>query len=223
MSRTAPGALWAVFIVGFGLTIASAWTVYREFLPLLQSGTTAASKTSALVARAIVPGPSYRSKLLVLNSCNDALNSVEGAVLPLDERRALLSHCSEIAHAVVATTPTYSLAWYVGALAAEGMGELGKMEAGLVQSQLTAPSQGWLALSRAIVATRHVSELSAEANASLDQDLAVLARSQRGVVWLAGQYLGSSQLAERIASVVETLPDEQQRQFLGSVRRQSQR
>lgn len=212
---------WALAIGGLAFAIASAVTVYAEFMPLTKVGVTMRGKVDALVGQAIATGPSYRSKLLVLNSCNEALSSLEAAALPSEQLQSLYAHCGQIAQAIAAAEPSFSLAYYVEALIAEGQGDLDALNRHLAQSQRTAPGQGWLALSRAIVAARHLDRLDDEAAVALDHDIATLIRSGRGADWLAHSYVGGGPLAERITTIIERLPDDQQRRFLRTVRRLS--
>mgnify|MGYP003634607349 CR=1 FL=1 len=210
---------WALAAGGLALAIASGVTVYAELMPLIRLGVTTPGKVDSLSEAVIAPGPSYRSKLLVLNACNESLNSLDAATLPPERLQSLQEHCGAVARAVEAVEPSYSLAYYVQALIAEARGEAAPLSVNLMRSQWTAPGQGWLALSRAIVAARHLEQLDSDALLALDSDIATLTRSGRGSEWLAQSYNRGGALAERIISIVERLPSDQQMRFLDNVRR----
>ena len=216
-SRNPSGPLALVLVAGI-LLVSSAITVYAEFVPLSQVGTTLQEKVSALSTGAIVPGPSYRSKFRVLSDCNQALNSFEGNLLPTDQRHGLLDNCQHIARAVLVDEPSYSLAWYIDALAAEGLVDSATLSASLAQSQQTAPHQEWLARSRAILAERHLETLTPSAVSAYHQDLALLVQSSLGSAWVAQRYVSDPSFRDLITTIVEQLPAEAQRQFLGAVR-----
>ena len=205
-------------LVAGALLVGSGMTSYAEFVPLLQGGTTLQEKVSALADKAIAPGPSYRSKFAVLSDCNQALNSFEGNLLPLDQRQSLLGNCRDIAQAILVGEPSYSLAWYVDALAAEGLGDTTTLGNSLTRSQQTAPRQEWLARSRAILAERHLDSLSPATLTAYHDDLALLVQSSLGATWVAQRYRSDPGFRELITTIVEQLPAAAQRQFLGAVR-----
>ena len=187
-------------------------------MPFLRLGTTLDDKVAVLSAGVVVPGPSYRSKLLVLNDCNTALNSFEGNLLPSKERQSLLNNCKTVARLVLLEEPTYSLAWYIDALAAEGLGDTATINTSLVQSKRMNPRQEWLAESRAILADRHIATLDDLAMASYHEDLALLVQSQRGARWVGRRYVSDPEFREVITTIVEQLPVAEQRRFLSAVR-----
>ena len=209
---------WVLLTVAAALMVGSAITAYAEFMPLLKIGTVMDQKVASLAAELVVPGPSYRSKFRVLDDCNAALNSLEGNLLAPEPRQSLLNNCKSVARMVLAEEPTYSLAWYVDALAAEGLGDDATISTSLAQSQRMTPRQEWLARSRAILAERHMATLSAEAEEAYHQDLALLVQSRLGAAWVAQRYVTDPEFREMITAIVEQLPAAAQRQFLSAVR-----
>ena len=209
---------WALLIGAAILAVGSAVTSYAEFTPLLRLGTSLDQRVAALSGAAILPGPSYSSKYRVLIDCNQALNSLEGNLLPPEPRQGLLNNCRQIARTVLAEEPSYSLAWYIDALAAEGLRDEATVSASLSRSQQSAARQEWLSRARAILAERHLDTLSPEAVTAYHADLALLVQSRLGSTWVARRYVSDPAFRGLITGIVEQLPSAAQRQFLRAVR-----
>src|SRR5690606_11307675 len=163
--------LWPAVVVATTLTLGSATVAYREFVPLLEGGTTLSGKLAALSAAPIEPGPSFRSKLLVVDDCAAAMNSFALASLDAEAQTRVFQHCRAVATAIVEEAPTYSYAWYVVALASEAEYDLTAMEQALLQAQTTSPHQEGLAYHRLILAFRHFNDLGQAAQHALASDV----------------------------------------------------
>jgi hypothetical protein len=209
--------LWPAVVVATTLTLGSATVAYREFVPLLEGGTTLSGKLAALSAAPIEPGPSFRSKLLVVDDCAAAMNSFALAALDAEAQTRVFQHCRAVATAIVEEAPTYSYAWYVVALASEAEYDLTAMEQALLQAQTTSPHQEGLAYHRLILAFRHFNDLGQAAQHALASDVTVAARSERGLIWLAKRYLADPDSRALMISAIERTPANVQRRFLSAV------
>ena len=83
---------------------------------------------------------------------------------------------------ISATSPATSYAWFVKALAASETGDADSMNRALEQSRITGPFEEWIAEDRVELAERWYGNLTPSARAGHDEDLALLVRSQRGIV-----------------------------------------
>ncbi|WP_170848411.1 hypothetical protein [Devosia sp. YR412] len=200
------------------MTAGSAVTAYSEILPLFRSGSGIEQKLDALTAGALPSGPSYKSQMLVLSDCNAAVSSVQGQVLLPEARQAMLENCKEMAQSILAEEPSFSFAWFIDALVAEGQGNFDELNTSLVRSQLFGQRAQWLAQSRAMLALRNVGSLTPEALRAYEMDIATLAASDLGRRFLAQNYHLDADLQARATSVVETLSPDLQRQFVAAVR-----
>lgn len=204
------------------LAAGSAVTAYAEILPLFRSGSAIEQKLDALTAGALPPGPSYKSRMLVLSDCNAALSSAELNALAPDAKQAALQNCRRMADDILAQEPSFSFAWYIDAFVADRLGEFPAISTSLVQSQLTGARAQWLAQSRVYIASRNVTNLTPAALAAYKVDLATIVESNRSRPWLAEFYRQTPDAQALITDVVETLSPELQRRFVSAVRRASQ-
>lgn len=222
VDHSRPSSAWAIGGLAVILILASAATTYGELLPLFRSGALIEQKINVLVVDPLLPGPSYKSELLVLSDCNEALSSIAGNVLPPEPRQALLENCRSMARGVLADEPSFSFAWYIDALASEGLGDMTTVSSSLVQSQRTAARPQWLAQSRAYLASRNVDLLTPEARVAYEKDLATLVESDLSLPWLGQRYHRDLQFQALITDVVEKLSPEMQRRFVSAVRSSEQ-
>jgi hypothetical protein len=199
------------------LATAGGLVAFAEARPYFSGGVLAFERFQAIAEGRLVPGPSIASQRLVLDSCAHAMTSVYGRMQPSDRRTAVYAGCSRLADEVTMASPTFSYAWFVGALAAERLGDHEAMNSKLISSQVTGPTEQWIAELRADLAERHLSDLTPEARRGHDRDLMMLVSSDRGVRSMARRYTRDPEFRARIVPLVEAMPMEQQHRFLRSI------
>lgn len=164
-----------------------------------------------------------RTQQAALSSCQSALQtkkSLEMRYLPTDMQAQIGPHCREIALSAVADYPTDSYAWSVAALASADVQDWPAMNSYLVRSQLTGPTEQWIAQTRVTVAQDNWAMLDDAAIVAAERDLRLMVVSIRGIRQLALRYIGDLEFRERIEALVATMPEENQRRFVSVVRRE---
>lgn len=213
--RVAQGAM---LVVTLALATSGAAVAYVEAKAYLSAGIDPRERFDALATDSVDIGLSSASHTLFLNNCYEALTSVFSRLQPTASRNAVASNCLAEADRITAAEPANSFAWYVAALAAAKNDDIPAMNQRLGMSQSSGRSEQWIAELRANLAEDHLAALSPEARAGHDNDLSLLAQSQRGVSSIAQRYVRQADFRERITALVEKLPAWQQERFLEYVR-----
>lgn len=207
-----------IVVLSLALVAGGGWVGMREAAPYLRGGIDDAERFAALAERLPVPGPSIASERLVLDNCVRIISSLYARLQPADRKGAVARNCLEAADAITRRNPSSSYAWYVGALAAERLGDLAGMNARLQQSQQTGASEQWIAELRVPLAETHADHLTPEVRAAIDQDIRMLVDSTRGIASIAARYVAEEGFRERVTAIVETMPESDQRRFVSRVR-----
>jgi hypothetical protein len=182
------------------------------------SGGTDAAFFERLTTAPPSPAISYSGAEAILMRCE--LTATSAYVFRQDEAERIfaMAHCRDFAQQTLASMPSYSYGWYSLALFHLVLGDLEAGLEALSQSQRTGSNEQWVAERRVLLGELVLSELSADARAAHDTDLAMLAQSNRGVRAIAKRYIEVEDFRERITAIVETLPEEAQARFVGQVR-----
>ena len=85
-------------------------------------------------------------------------------------------------------------------------------------SQATGKASQWVAEQRVALAEYYREHLDERVLAGNDADLEMLVRSQRGIGSIATRYVNDPAFRERITAIVETMPEDIQRRFIGVLR-----
>jgi hypothetical protein len=184
-----------------------------DYGPVQDSGFRSKALTNTLDT-----GYSHYSAMRLMSSCASSLSSFEQQLARPQDQTAFAQKCKSFADAIIQTAPHHSFAWIVSAMSAQQAGDLGAMNAGLLKSQMIAPNEQWLAISRYQLASEHLDSLTPEAIAAYDADLALLAQSTFGVRAIAERYVSNPDFRDRITGIVSNLPNDTQRRFLNSVK-----
>lgn len=201
------------------LAAAGTVTAYQELDVFSAGGFGRADRFAALSAQGYHHSPSLLGKKLVLDACVEAISGIHGRMQPSDQRVRALEHCRHEAASIAAEAPSYSFAHYVGALAAAGLGDRDGFNASLLRSQITGPTEQWVAALRADLVETHFAAASADVLARHEADLRLLVASGRGITGLSDRYIDEPAFRERITAIVETMPEADQARFVSTVRR----
>jgi hypothetical protein len=217
-------AIWVMGGISAVMFVGGAAAMYVEGGSYLTGPLT---QSRAILAMDSIPLPlSAEAQREPLTTCFELLTAIptfDYLDLTEAEQARLPGICLAKADAIVAGTPSYSLAWYVGALSAALMGDWDGMNERLVRSQQTGQYEQWIGELRVALSEDYLPHLSAEASAGHDQDLEMLVQSGRGVQSIAARYVRDEAFRERITAIVETMSPLDQRRFLGNLRARASR
>lgn len=207
----------AILLLSLVLLGAGAWVGFREALPYFSRGIEDAERFTALAQAVPAPGPSIASERLILDNCVRTISSTYGRLQSAARKAEANGNCLKAADAAVRVNPSSSYAWYVGALSSALTGDIAGMNARLLRSQQTGPSEQWIAELRVPLAEDHLGDLTPDVRANHDSDLRMLVASTRGIASMADRYVRQADFRERITAIVETMPEEDQRRFVSRV------
>lgn len=207
----------AILVVSLALLGAGAWVGWREAAPYFNGGIEDTERFASLATRAPSPGLSIASERLVLDNCVRTIFSVYARLQPSGRKAEVNDNCLTAADAIAKRSPSFSYAWYVGALTSALNRDIAGMNARLLQSQVTAPTEQWIAELRVNLAEDHLVELTSAVRANHDRDLRMLVATVRGITSIADRYVGQADFRDRITAIVDTMPEDDQRRFVSVV------
>lgn len=218
-SRTTHGRLSVVILIALSILCAggAAAAVLLEVRPL---NLVVASNTERWQMLRRDPPPialSLASDRGLLDTCLSAVTSVYGRMRATDDRRAVAANCGHFAEASAAMMPSNSYAWYSAAHAAALGADSSRFEQYWLQSARTAPNEQWLAALRVVLLEDNPALATPALRDAERQDLALLVTSRRGISAIAKRYVAQRDFRERVVSVVEQMPQADQRRFLDAV------
>jgi len=206
------GLVLSLVLVGAG-----AFAAYSETRSYVGNGLTPGESFNALEAGGQGAGLSIASARLVLDNCYDAITGVYGRAQPTSRREAVGANCLKQADAITHAMPTHSFAWFVGALAALQLDQAAGFTDRLRQSQVTGPTEQWIAELRVGLAEDHFDLLPDDVRERNDRDLGLLVVSDRGIASIAQRYVDDPAFRERITVIVERLPERDQQRFVSTI------
>lgn len=203
------------------LTATGALALVIELGALFGAGHSQPTRMAAMAQGRPQVGYSTNSHMRVLEHCSEVLTDPrifdDGPAV----RETILSHCESQVTQVLVYAPTDGFAWWIRATLAAERNDIPGSFAALERSRQNAPHELWIALRRAQMDAFLEPVQTPHQREGQDSDLLVLARSYRGVRYLAQRYLEDTTFRERVVTLVETLPVDDQRRFLGHVRQAS--
>ena len=218
MKKSGRLGLIVVLAASMVLATAGAITAYQEFNVFVAGGISPASRFVALAGGAYRPGPSLLSKRLLLDTCLEAISGLYGRLQTAADRRAVLVRCLSEADTIVAGAPSFSYAWYIGALSAARLGDIAGFNTRMLRSQSSGPNEQWVAELRAELVEDHLEAATPTVLARHQADLRLLVSSRRGIAAISRRYVAVPGFRERIARIVETMPEADQARFVATVR-----
>jgi hypothetical protein len=156
-----------------------------------------------------------------LDTCLKILNQASLVPSPNDEVsgvNSLRRACLDIARNNISAAPASSNDWLIASSLAGQLGDADRSRAYLARSVATGPNEEWIAERRIRLAAAD-QPADPAITALLDQDLAMMLQSNRGIQQLAEIYVYDAAMRARIADVAETVPPFYQNRFLLSVRK----
>ena len=211
-------AYFLPILLSAGLIVASSFALVMESAPFKSNLASASERFFNLEQGLARSSLSVLGQRYLLNDCMEAISGPAGMAQPTARRMVMLNECQSLAMDIVADTPGFALAWYIGALASLELGQFDKFNFQLAAAQQTAPNEQWLARLRVELAEKNLEHLTLEVRAGNDADLRLLVQSRLGVASIASRYVAQSNFRERITAIVETLGEEEQRRFVSFVR-----
>lgn len=209
--------------LAFCVLALGAWTLAREAAQYLVTGTKI-ERIAALPDTPPFPGLALSTRQDNLRDCVYALNrrsSLQVRFISETFSESLPARCSAMALDAVEQMPTYSYGWYALAYTDALMNDWTAMNEHLYLAQQTGQASQWVAEQRVALAETYRPHLDERTLAGNDTDLTLLVRSQRGIGSIAARYIGDPAFRERITAIVETMPEDIQRRFIGVLRYQT--
>src|SRR4051812_37107925 len=138
-------ASWLVLASGSALIAAAAAAGYLEVRPLVATSGAPVEQAAALIAAPIAPPLSVSGQYAFLRACEALPWDLHVLLTPLENRKALLEACLNIADAISAGQPTSGFAWLVGAETAAELGKALDYHDRYVHAAGTAANEQWQA------------------------------------------------------------------------------
>ena len=154
----------------------------------------------------------------ILDACMYGMTGLIARASAPEYNAEYAKQCIAIADSVLKQDPTSSFAFAVRAHAKAVAGDFDGMNQDLVTSWQTGKNEQWIATNRNATAQAFSAKLNDAATKINDQDLAILVVSYTGIQSIARQYRDNPDFRDRIARIVSTLPELDQRRFVNSVR-----
>ena len=218
--RNNPAAL-ALASFGVALLALGAWVFAQEGgTYLLHADTAVTSINLRSEDDPIGLGIATRSE--VLRECDRTLRSeksFELMVLSTVKFEDLRQKCATIAQTIAEDSPVFSMAWAVAARAAAEAEDWPKMNQFYKASQQTSPNEQWIGRLRFEAADSFFDQLDDGSRALYNEDLAMLIRSNKGIPYIARQYVLDLAFRSRITTVLQTMSETDQRRYVSILRR----
>lgn len=205
-------------ITGLGLAAGGVWAGQRELAMFAMDRSSPGARMDSILATPALP-PSIESRREILNQCSVLVFSTYARARGEAAMGELVGHCAALAEQATSSDGANSLAWSLRARTAGLSGEFDAMNQALALSFATGRSEQWLADSRFATGEKFRSQLSAETSANHEADIRLMLASNLAIETLVREYLAKPDFRDRLVDLVDTLPEDAQRAFLGDVRR----
>ncbi|KQV44417.1 MULTISPECIES: hypothetical protein [unclassified Rhizobium] len=202
--------------------LASAYALSKELSPFLALPVEEAANAEAYASEDFGVGLSSYSREMVMKSCFRIVLGYTDLQLLYEPARNVVDKCRLRAAEVVERTPSDSFAWLVRAASSIRLVKVEEFNAALRNSQKTGPNEQWIARERIELAENFYGRTDDATKTTHETDLALMASSYRGVKVIARRYVSDPNFRARITTVVEKLPAERQRLFVGNVKKAMQ-
>ena len=210
-------------IVAIAVVVLAAIPITIEFRGLSGSGAIPRIQAQTVSRGQMLPGWSTIAHKRFANRCYVLLTGrlLHPGEAPLDPalNAEVRTGCAAGLESIVRHSPGDAVAWASLALVRAQTADVPGLLEALARSRATAPDELWVASRRVELAEPMLPFLSAADAQGHRQDMLVLAQSLRGVRQIASRYVTDLEFRDRIITLVETLPAEEQMRFLQNVRR----
>ena len=198
---------------GAFLVVAGLWGASQEAPPFFAEGWGERTVVTAMLSGTIHPAPSIQSQMGYLFNCQVALTSLSGRAQPTAARQQLAQKCLDGSDIITKSSPTFSAAWQMGALAAATLEDWPGMNWRLRQAYETGPNEQWLAERRIDLAQSQAGELDPDLPPYYDRDLTLLLLDDNGRRFLVPRYHALADIRARIDALLPRLPAENRTRF----------
>lgn len=206
-----------ILLLAVALLAAGGSAAFVEARAYFASGVLQSERFDALAAGREVIGLSTASQRLVLDNCLDGVVAAYARTRPAEARDSVATECRNVGDRITKLSPAFSYAWYIGAVAAERLGDTAGVIERLRQSQITGPTEQWIAQLRVDIAEDNLAALPPDVRARHDRDLGLLVASRQGVASIAARYVKDTAFRDRITAIVEKMSQPDQQRFLANV------
>lgn len=208
----------AIGLLGFATFALSGVTLWAEQSHLLASGASVEERADAFVSGQRQVGFATITQRWFVIDCRNTTIMAYRSAMPTEKRREVAESCLRGAQEITSSTPASSFAWVGAAHASVALQDWDGMSRYLANSYSSGPQEGWIARYRVELAQDNWSRVSGPYRDQSKQDLALLANNMSSyATFLAQMYVRHPAAREALTEVVEQLPTQEQRRFLGSV------
>ncbi len=208
----------AVGLLGFATFALSGVTLWAEQSHLFASGASVEERADAFISGQRQIGLATITQRWFVIDCRNTTVMAYRSAMPTDKRREVAESCLRGAQEITASTPASSFAWVGAAHASVALQDWDGMSRYLALSYSSGPQEGWIARYRAELAQDNWLRLSGPYRDQSRHDLALLANNMVSYAsFLAQMYVRHPAAREALTEVVEQLPPQAQRRFLGAV------
>lgn len=162
---------------------------------------------------------SSRSMRALFATCGSVQQGVIYALQPPETRAAVDASCQRLAQRALVRNPTFSAAHTILMLSLRDRADI---SAALILSQMTGPRESWNAKLRLRKGLALFGSGQDAVDGALVSDLALLAQSHSGRVWLANLYRQNATSHSAIVGAIDRRPNDEKAAFLREVRRLAQ-
>lgn len=211
----------SVLVISLCLIGLGSYVVAIDSDAFLVGGDSSVARVAKWTDHRVEPGLSIAVENANLLDCANVMsapNSLELRYLDDATRAAIAGTCLAMAEQITSKAPAASYAWLVGALALSRLADIEQMNTWLLRSQQTGPNERWIAEKRIELAEAHFADLGPEVAAGHDLDLLLVAQSTPGTASIARRYFSDPAFRERLITLVESLPGNEQARFVAQMR-----
>jgi hypothetical protein len=218
-----PGRRLLTLVLSSCLLIGGGLATVQEVQPFSLSGTTPEERREVLSDARAASGWSYDGRRDIMLACLAFGDSLYMRAQPSSRRIGLMDGCADAASDFVVGMPSFAEAWLVKAKIAADRKDVAELPNAIARSRLSAPHVLWLAGERLRLREK-VRSLSAEGDytslldADQGEDIITLMSSNEGSLLLARQYVAEPGFRDRLVSVAEAAPSDQQELLLAHIR-----
>ncbi len=198
-----------------------AWAIQGEYAAFSMNVPSQAVQYDGIMSLSAMP-PSITSQRDVALMCGTLLYSFYPATRGDGGQSALQQQCRKLVADSAKGNGADPLGWSTLARTYGLAGDYAAMNDALMKSFATGPNEQWLSVNRFVTAEKFWAELTPETRANHETDIRLMLTSLRAIDTLVLNYLASPDFAERLVTIVQTMPDNVQRRFVSHVRRVSQ-
>lgn len=192
---------------------------FKEAAVLGYGSMTSITTYDRIEAGEIELGVSYYAHKRIMSNCINGFSTLNTLVRPADQREKFARECRSLAEDIIADSPADAFAWLIIAHASLVEEDVPAFTRAFHFACNAGKNEGWQAIFRIELLADQLDLVQGAVEDCFAHDLEVLLQYRRDVSSLGRRYWSDEVFRERLVTIVSRLSEEQQRRFLGFVRR----